>query len=164
MPKIKSRVNTSSSQNGHLIFDTERKETTRCPSGPGALVLSACTGRRLKAWTLIAFTNKGGFRVGAGGDSSGGSAKMASKPPDEQHDIVSLPSQRDTTGIYTWKVQTVNQGRRHVVKQVWLLTPGRCGFFLKVRRKSDLEQISSKTNTEQLVASFQMCKTEQHKG
>lgn len=95
MPKIKSRVNTSSFQNSHLIFDTERKETTRCPSGPGALVLSACTGRRLKAWMLIAFTNKGGFRVGAGGDSSGGGTKMASKPPDEQHDIVSLPSQRE---------------------------------------------------------------------
>lgn len=49
-------------------------------------VLSACTGRHLKAWMkqnkpeLIAFINKGGFRVGAGGDTSGGSAKMASKP------------------------------------------------------------------------------------
>lgn len=54
---------------------------------------------------------------------------MASKPPDEQRGIVSLPSQRDAADGYTWKVLTVNQGRQRVVEQVWLLTPGRCGYF-----------------------------------
>lgn len=159
---MRGRPGVTGSKHGMMLLATWflSKEATRCPSGPSVFVLSACTGRHRKAWIkqkLIAFIHKGGFRVGAGGDASGGSTKMASKPQKNNAALFPCQVKKDTTGINTWMVYDSKSVKAACCQTG--LTPHPIVlqiFFFKVHWKHSLEQRSSKANTEQLVASFQI--------